>query len=986
MTHADFKKITTASYFTYCILLAVLISLITLPIQTEANSSVDGVWTQNHLLSRMQKSSAPNEAINSIALLADTQMLSQKLSGAPNIQQKALGHSGVILYLPLDDGSFTNFEVFESSHLSATTSATKTKFFKAFGINRPELIGHLDIGVRGFHGMILGSDKAIYIDPNFEIYKKEKQQNKTQNSIPNQYRAFKLDKPSSFQCGFENHATTLESTSFTKENTLLARQSGSELNHYDIAVTVSAEYAEAVSSEGSDEQKIAETLSAIETAINRINVIYNQDLSIQLDLVNDPDLIILDPEANPFNNDADSDIAIVTQKINEFIGSANYDIGHLFTVSGGGVAFLGSVCSNTNKGKGVTGVNVADLQSDAFYVDYVAHEIGHQFGANHTFNGTSGLCSGNRNSSTAFEPGSGSTIMAYAGICDAQSLQNNSDPYFHAGSIDEIVNFISNPSTGGSCKSTSTINDNTPPTVDAGSNHTIPANTPFKLSASGNDIDEDPITYTWEQMDVGTSTSNETQMKQDNGNRTLFRSFPGTSNPTRYFPSFDDVLDDTLTIGETYPTTNRNLTFRVTARSGLYGTATNSENPIVVRSVNTGSAFAVIEPQIESHHFESSDMNVLWNVADTHTSPINCSEVDILIAHDGGLNYESFSPLVENTENDGFAKVTLPSGTTSTARLLIQCSDNIFYNINNGDFNIINANESLLSINVNISNQIEGDADFKEFVFTITRTGELNQTSSVNYLLAGFGQHPTNSNDFTDEQIFSGNISFLSSETEKTIVVRTQGDTLSESDEQFSLTLNNPINSLLSTSIAVATINNDDTPEPEPKKNKSSGGSLFYLEMLFIFLLIFFRKISKLFFITLVSIYIGACSPTQKLLTTDSTQNATQTTTQESNKETIHPQVQALLWVNSANSITDAKQAISNKEFIFLASDLRGKIIIPGLTETQQHLAIKQGYRTQEGMGDLIISEQHQALRQQFLDYATQFNQLLANYLFPKQN
>ena len=249
-----------------------------------------------------------------------------------------------------------------------------------------------------------------------------------------------------------------------------------------------------------------DTQGAIVTAIARVNDIYKKDLAIQLELVpNNDDLIFLDKNTDEYENDANDDIDNVTSKIDEIIGNNAYDIGHLFTVEGGGLAGLGSVCDSSRKGQGVTGVFAVSLDRDAFYIDYVAHEIGHQFGANHTFNGTSLNCgSGNRNASTAYEPGSGSTIMAYAGICDDENLQSNSDAYFHAGSIQEILSFTANSGSCGQPDDTGTMD--TSLSVSAETSFNIPANTPFHLTANGSDSDGDPISYTWEQMDTGAST------------------------------------------------------------------------------------------------------------------------------------------------------------------------------------------------------------------------------------------------------------------------------------------------------------------------------------------------------------------------------------------------------------------------------------------------------------------------------------------------
>ena len=243
-------------------------------------------------------------------------------------------------------------------------------------------------------------------------------------------------------------------------------------------------------------------LSAIVTTMNRVDDIYRKEMAITFELVgNNDDIVFIDPDNDPFagNNDANTLIAESQTQIDSIIGSENYDIGHTFSTGAGGLATLQSVCNSNFKARGVTGSSTPE--GDPCDVDYVAHELGHQFGGYHTFNSKN--CAQNRTGSSAYEPGGGTTIQAYAGICSSDDIQANSDPMFHSHSFDQMYGFASEGA-GDSCAFKTSLN-NTPPTADAGLDFSVPMGTPLVLSGSGSDVDGDALQYSWEQFDLGVS-------------------------------------------------------------------------------------------------------------------------------------------------------------------------------------------------------------------------------------------------------------------------------------------------------------------------------------------------------------------------------------------------------------------------------------------------------------------------------------------------
>jgi hypothetical protein len=433
---------------------------------------------------------------------------------------------------------------------------------------------------------------------------------------------------------------------------------------------------------GTTENVLAELMNLV----NRINQVLLIDLALQFELIDNQDIIFFDATSDPYtNSDIATDIEENQDVVDQAIGSQNYDVGHLLGTHGGGLAYVGVVCNTQFKAQGYTGLS--NPQGERFYIDLVTHELGHQLGASHSFNATNSdsCAAGQRNNSSAYEPGSGSTIMSYAGICGSQNLQNDSDPYFHSISIQNIRDYVDGFS-GQRCGVEALI-DNAIPQIQLTQNaYTIPANTPFMLGGAATDADNDLLSYTWEQFDNGGTlgaTSNLTEMNNDNGNNPLFRSYSPIGISQRYFPQLSDVLTSQTRLGETYATTDRDLRFRLTVRDNNGGV---NQQDLVITVTTANQTFNIDTP---TQWQGLSEQTVTWDIGDTLKAPINCASVDILLIADAVNPIET--SVLMGTPNDGQQNIRVPNVTSDNARLVLKCSDNVFYVLNPEAFSIMAA-------------------------------------------------------------------------------------------------------------------------------------------------------------------------------------------------------------------------------------------------------------------------------------------------------
>ena len=672
-------RLSTSFYF--------LLSLILLgTVSSSFADETNGVWKDLKLQtgSTVLKKSSQTEFNHARLMQLDVQSMRDSLARINKDNFAARGgdlpSSIKILSLPLPDGRTIQVKA-EVSNVLPKALADKFPQIKTYKLLPDEQIisGRVDMTPQGFHGMLqLQDGETIFIDPvsaqgnawdtatKYAVYRKNDQP----MAHNGKHQCLLSDHESDHDSGHKQQGLLHSST--VSSSTLLQRsgeRSTQQLLNYRIAIAATGEYTSLKGGKSA-------ALAAIVTTLNRVNQVYEQDLGIHLTLVDNNDQIIFtDPESDPYQGDSATMIRQNQQTIDQIIGSANYDIGHLFASKGGGLATIGSVCNNNSKAKGISGSSGSG--TDVFSLDFVAHEIGHQLGATHTFNSSQGLCSGRtRTGSTAYEPGSGSTIMSYAGICGSDNLQSHADGMFHIGSIEQIRQYTQQG--GGSTCGTRSRIGNGLPSPHAGKDYVIPANTPFELSGSANDPDGDNLVYAWEQVDAGSPSS----AYEDKGNNALFRAHLPNQSKTRTFPPLENILYHQVEKGENLPVKERLLRFKFVAQDG-YNAAQSDQMQIQVK--RTGSRFALDIPK--AYYTLGDDHRISWNVANTDKAPINCDNVDVSISTDGGYHFEM---LEEGVANTGETWVYLPTslGETGSARFKLSCSNNIFFAISYRDFSL----------------------------------------------------------------------------------------------------------------------------------------------------------------------------------------------------------------------------------------------------------------------------------------------------------
>lgn len=599
----------------------------------------------------------------------DADAFKKLLSKVPKRNSQNRSRENLINF-PMPDGSKEAFNVFEHSVLAEELAAKYPgiKSYFAKSIKNPLNTISFSMGISGFYGMIFFNNDVYYINP--------------ERGVENEYflASKKAFETRNFSCSFNEDKTFDEIKS--KTSTALRGPDDGLLRTYRLALACTGEYAQfhitqAGVSGGTDAQKIAAVLDAMNVTMTRVNGIYERELSLTMQLIpNNDNLIFLNATTDGYTNDDGEAMLDENQTIiNDVIGLTNYDIGHVFSTGGGGIAQLNSPCT-PSKARGVTGLS--SPVGDAFDIDFVCHEMGHQFGASHTFNNS---CGNNRSNSTSVEPGSGSTIMSYAGICPP-NVQSSANSYFHAVSIEQMWQNIS---LGNSTCATTQTTGNNAPTANAGNDYTIPQGTPFVLEGTATDPNGDALTYTWEQIDaqVAPMTPQPTSTAGP-----MFRSFPPNDSPKRFFPATTSLLNNELsTTWEVLPTVSRDLNFSFMVRdNNPSGGQTESDDMELIVDENSGP-FAVTS-QISSATYGAGDIiTVTWNVANTNMAPVSTEFVDIYFVVDG--DFENLVPVDQNAVNDGIHHVSVPSGiTSSSVRIMVKAVNNVYFSLNEANLTV----------------------------------------------------------------------------------------------------------------------------------------------------------------------------------------------------------------------------------------------------------------------------------------------------------
>ena len=608
-----------------------------------------------------------------LTLSLDYKALKKTLHKAPKSYQKGNYNALASLDLPLPDGTMARFGFYESSCFSPVLQEKfpEIRSYRGVALDGSGIQARVDFGHMGFHAVIKTSKGDVYIDP-YYLYG-------TDNYITYYTKDDPIGKDlGHLTCGSEAHNHFNGEEDLTEQREVMdavRKNNGTPVTKYTYRLALAC-----TGLWGDIWGDVSVIMSRFNTGVNRLNMIYENELGATFKLIdNNEDLIFFgDTEPYIFMREGRRLVGQNTRVLDNAVGNDAYDIGHVFTTGCtdgvAGIASLGSLCNATSKGNGVSCIGSRNVSS--FMVTVTAHEIGHQFSALHTWSN----CPGNEQNisfDAAYEPGSGSTIMSYAGLCGGNNIAATNDDYFHVFSLEQMSAHMESARCGD--KEVESGNHAPDLFIPIGDGVVIPISTPFELDGDATDKDGDMLTYSWEQMDRGPST----QLGDPMSSAPSFRSLYPSTESKRVFPSLPAILNNLNPATEVLPTYSRDLTFRFIVRDNHPGVGSTVWEQIRFSSTESAGPFVVTEPSSVTFAEVGSNYTVEWDVANTDNAEVDCQFVDIYLSLDNGQNFDVI--LKENTPNDGSETIIIPNEITTVGRIKVKARNNIFFNIGRGD-------------------------------------------------------------------------------------------------------------------------------------------------------------------------------------------------------------------------------------------------------------------------------------------------------------
>lgn len=586
------------------------------------------------------------------------------LRKAPNEISGSRSESSFSLEMPLADGSMETFIIHEAPSMEKGLEVKfpEIKSYKGYAAKSKLTQIRFAVSERGIHAVIKSPKGEVYIDPYATSLNEEHIVYYTKDDIDVTYSNVKW-------CGVDEQPQHSRS---------YFRPSGSrnaanvEVRTYRIAIACTGEW-------GARRGTVAACLADINAMVTRMNMIYENDLAVRFVLISENDkLIFLDPATDPYDTPLEGLklVGVNAGKLNSIISSSSYDIGHVLSTCTdvGGVAQISSLCQS-NKGNGVTCHRTESIS--VVVTRIAAHEVGHQFSASHSWNNCPSSAT-QRSSGTAFEPGSGSTIMSYAGSCGADNVIGDNEDYFHVGSLEQMYQKTQSTGNAYTCAQRTITSNRLPVLKMPTQTYIIPVLTPFELVGSATDEDNDPLTYTWEQFDTGSAVTLGTPTETG----PLFRSFkPSTTGDVRFFPRASSIVSGSFNDkNEVLPNTTRNMNFMLTVRDNNPQGGGVVWDDYLVKSDALAGPFKITYPAIDVRFKVGEIVNVTWDVAGTNVAPVNCKTVNIYGSFNGELRTgnPNLIPLALNVANDGAQEIIIPNKISNFFRVVIKAADNIF--------------------------------------------------------------------------------------------------------------------------------------------------------------------------------------------------------------------------------------------------------------------------------------------------------------------